>query len=225
MTVINWISDKYIEVFGAITGIVYVFLEIRQNIWLWPVGVITSSVYIWVFFTGKFYADMSLQCYYLVISIIGWYWWSEGRGQGDVSSTSHEIKQISVTHITRKTAITLSMVFVLLYTGLWFFLDRLTDSPVKEWDSFITSLSIIATWMLARKIYEHWYLWIIVNFASVVIFVVRGLYPTVVLYAVYGIMSFAGLWEWSKTIRQPLQEKLSPEHSDPGKEKNKKNYD
>jgi len=224
----EWFSNKYIEVFGAITGIVYVFLEIRQNIWLWPVGVITSSVYIWVFFTGKFYADMSLQCYYLVISIIGWYWWqrdtglrAQSTGLSDVSSTSPEVKKLSVTHISIKTAIILSLVFVILYAGLWFFLDRLTDSPVKEWDSFITSLSIIATWMLARKIYEHWYLWIIVNFASVVIFTIRGLYPTVVLYAVYGIMSFAGLWEWSKTIRQPLPEKLSPEHSRTGKEKKK----
>jgi len=57
-----------------------VILEIRQNIWLWPVGIITSAVYIWVFFTGKLYADMGLQGYYLVISVIGWYWWLKGSG-------------------------------------------------------------------------------------------------------------------------------------------------
>ena len=56
----------------------YVFLEIRQTIWLWPVGIITSAVYIWVFFTSKFYADMSLQGYYLLISFMGWYWWIKG---------------------------------------------------------------------------------------------------------------------------------------------------
>ena len=72
----DWLSNNYIEVFGAITGIIYVFLEIRQTIWLWPVGIITSAVYIWVFFTSKFYADMSLQGYYLVISCLGWYWWA-----------------------------------------------------------------------------------------------------------------------------------------------------
>ena len=58
---------------------VYVFLEIRQNIWLWPCGIVTSAVYIWVFFKGKLYADMSLQCYYLGISCLGWYWWVMGR--------------------------------------------------------------------------------------------------------------------------------------------------
>ena len=82
MIVSDWISNNYIEIFGAVTGIVYVFLEIRQTIWLWPVGIITSAVYIWVFFTSKFYADMSLQGYYLVISIFGWYWWTRGMNGG-----------------------------------------------------------------------------------------------------------------------------------------------
>src|SRR5450759_1534111 len=80
MNMSDWISSHYIEVFGAVTGIIYVILEIRQNIWLWPVGIVTSAVYIWIFFTCKFYADMSLQGYYLVISVMGWYWWRRGTG-------------------------------------------------------------------------------------------------------------------------------------------------
>jgi nicotinamide mononucleotide transporter len=83
---------------------------------------------------------------------------------------------------------------------MWLTLDHLTDSPVPGWDAFITSLSIIATWMLARKIYEHWFLWIIVNGVAVILFLSRGLYPTVVLYAVYFTMSFIGLKEWRKTL-------------------------
>jgi len=82
MQIVQWISNNYIEIFGALTGVLYVFLEIRQNLWLWPVGIITSAVYIIVFFTGKLYADMSLQGYYLMISVIGWYWWTKGSGQG-----------------------------------------------------------------------------------------------------------------------------------------------
>ncbi len=75
MGFIYWISQNYIEVFGAVAGIVYVFLEIKQNPLLWPVGIVTSGVYIYVFFTGKLYADMGLQTYYVVISFLGWYWW------------------------------------------------------------------------------------------------------------------------------------------------------
>lgn len=211
----NWLSDNYIEVFGALTGIIYVFLEIRQTIWLWPVGIITSAVYIWVFFAGKLYADMSLQAYYLVISILGWYWWqrgagrrAQGRGQGaeDTSGTKglrdEETEELVVTRLKLKTGVLLAIVFVILYILMWVVLSNFTDSPVPGWDAFITSLSIIATWMLARKIYEHWFLWIVVNLVASILFLTRGLYPTVVLYAVYCTMSFAGLKAWKKSISQ-----------------------
>jgi nicotinamide mononucleotide transporter len=230
MIISDWISNNYIEIFGAVTGIIYVFLEIRQTIWLWPVGIITSAVYIWVFLTSKFYADMSLQGYYLVISCFGWYWWArharykvssevpakeEGTGQmakGEECKTEEETgsrgegekTELQVTRLKLKTGLVLACVFVLLYITMWLVLTRLTDSPVPMRDSFITSLSIIATWMLARKIYEHWYLWIVVNFVSAILFLTRGLYPTVILYVVYGVMSFAGLIEWKKTIPNPL---------------------
>jgi nicotinamide mononucleotide transporter len=207
MIVSSWLSNNYIEVFGAVTGIIYVFLEIRQTIWLWPVGIITSAVYIWVFFTSKFYADMSLQGYYLVISILGWYWWAKGTGQSAQGTRNNEAGEenetLQVTRLKLRTGVILSVVFILIYAIMWLVLTRLTDSPVPVRDSFITSLSIVATWMLARKIYEHWFLWIVVNFVSAVLFLTRGLYPTVILYIVYGIMSFAGLVAWKKTIPHP----------------------
>ena len=204
----NWIATNYIEIFGAVAGIIYVFLEIKQNIWLWPVGIVTSAVYIYVFFTGKLYADMSLQGYYLAISLAGWYWWLRGSGrraQGEeLRAKSRKAKEhrdeetegLKVTRLTLITGIILAIVFVVLYGLMWFVLDGLTDSPVPQWDSFITSLSIVATWMLARKIYEHWFLWIIVNTTAAILFFTRGLFPTVVLYFIYLVMSFAGLKAW-----------------------------
>ena len=214
MTIYAWLSDNYIEIFGAVAGIVYVFLEIRQTIWLWPVGIITSAVYIWVFFSSKFYADMSLQVYYLGISFLGWYWWSRRKNgrmgerekgrQNDSEADGlrdKETERLVVTRLKLKTGVFLAIVFVILYSIMWVVLSNFTDSPVPAWDAFITSLSIVATWMLARKIYEHWFLWIVVNFVSAVIFMIKGLYPTVILYIVYGVMSFAGLVEWEKTIR------------------------
>jgi nicotinamide mononucleotide transporter len=213
MDIFNWISNNYIEVFGAVTGILYVFLEIKQNLWLWPIGIITSAVYTWVFFTGKLYADTSLQGYYLVISVLGWYWWirkKSGR-MGDRSGTEipqsgrekgrkGETERLKVTRIDLKTGIVLAAVLCALYFILWFVLSHLTDSPVPAADSFITSLSIVATWMLARKIYEHWYLWIVVDAFASVLFITRHLYPTVILYIVYCAMSFAGLIEWKKSL-------------------------
>jgi nicotinamide mononucleotide transporter len=224
--IINWISNNYIELFGAITGIIYVFLEIRQNLWLWPVGIATSAVYIYVFFTGKLYADMSLQVYYLIISILGWYWWVKGSGhraQGagpkadngnddDINGLPslegqgvgfQDSESLIVTRVSRKISILLTATFILLFITMWLILDHLTDSPVPGWDAFITSLSIIATWMLARKYIEHWYLWMLVNAVAMVLFLSRGLYPTMALYTVYFTMSFFGLKEWKKSLHHP----------------------
>jgi len=222
MIVSDWISNNYIEVFGAVAGIIYVFLEIRQKIWLWPVGIVTSAVYVWVFFTSKLYADMTLQGYYLVISVIGWYWWGRGEGakgrKGEGAKSEGERgrmgewekgrkgdgekrEELPVTRLKFRTGVILAIVFVLLFSGMWLILATLTDSPIPVRDSFVTSLSVIATWMLARKIFEHWYLWIVVNFVSALLFLTRGLYPTVILYLVYGVMSFVGLIEWKKTMK------------------------
>jgi len=203
----NWLTNNSIENFGAITGILYVILEVRQKTWLWPVGIVTSAIYIWVFFNGKLYADMSLQVYYVIISILGWYWWARGgrgegekgrRGDGDVKD--HITITLQVTRIKSKLAIKLAVILIVIYTGIYLALSEFTDSPVPGWDAFITSLSIIGTWMLARKIYEHWYLWIIVNAVSILLFLTRGLYPTAGLYVVYLLMCFIGLYQWRKSI-------------------------
>ncbi len=212
----DWLANNYIELFGAITGVIYVIFEIRQIIWLWPLGIITSGVYILVFFSSKFYADMSLQIYYLVISVLGWYWWMKGarrkaRGEreGEKATNGTKIDRkgevekggLKVTRLRKKTGLILLLSFGILYIILWYLLSHFTDSPVPEWDSFLTSLSIIATWMLARKIIEHWYLWIVVNSVSSFVFYIKGLYPTVGLYIIYLLMSFAGLREWQRSLR------------------------
>jgi nicotinamide mononucleotide transporter len=79
-------SDLSIEILGAITGLIYLLFSIKQNIWLWPWGIITSLLYVFVFYRSKFYADMSLQVYYLGISIYGWYFWLAGKRKGKVMS-------------------------------------------------------------------------------------------------------------------------------------------
>ncbi len=197
----DWLLNHWIEIFGVASGIIYVILEIRQKLWLWPVGIITSAVYIWIFFTGKLYADMSLQVYYLVISCVGWYWWIRGAGRRGEEERGREGEGgLRVTRLKLRTGLTLGGVFIVIYTGIWLFLTRLTDSPVPVWDAFITSMSVVATWMLARKIYEHWFLWLIVNSVSVLLFIIKGLYPTVILYMIYFLMSFAGLKEWKKSM-------------------------
>lgn len=200
----DWLSNHYIEVFGALTGILYVILEIRQSIWLWPLGLITSSVYIWVFFSSKFYADMGLQTYYVIISIYGWYWWLKG------GEKKYDKEVLPVTGISKRLAIILAAVFILLFALIWIILVSWTDSPLPLGDAFTTALSIVATWMLARKIIEHWILWVVADLVSMALYIYKGLYPTVVLFAVYTVMAVIGYYEWRKTmLSSPGSESLT----------------
>lgn len=204
----NWLFEHYIEIFGAITGIIYVFLEIKRNIWLWPLGILTSAVYIYVFYQSKFYADMGLQWYYLFISIYGWIIWTRGerRTTNETMPAGRRERQaaksdaLKISNIKPVPAFSLGLITLLLFGGIWFVLARFTDSPVPMWDAFTTALSITATWMLARKIIEHWYLWMIVNVVSIGLYIYKGLYPTVILFIVYALMAFVGYREWRKNL-------------------------
>src|SRR5665647_2682870 len=177
---IKWLSGNYIELLGAILGIAYVFFSIRQNILTWPVGLLTSILYIWVFFDSKLYADMGLQMYYVVISIYGWYEWVKGK-----SSISESKEVLKISRLSMNMGLILALASLVIFMLMWVILKNYTDSPVPFADSLATSLSIVATWMLARKILEHWLVWIFVDAFSIGLFWYKDLHPTVILFAVY----------------------------------------
>jgi len=196
--VTDWIAENIVEIFGAVTGIAYVILEIKRNILLWPLGIITSAVYIYVFGHNGFYANMGLQGYYLVISIYGWYRWRRHQ-QGAQGGEQSDVKRID-----RVTATWCILVAAALWAGLWLLLDRATDSPVPLWDGLITSLSVVATWMLTRKYLEQWYVWIVANAIAVVVYLVMGMYPTAVLFMVYFGMAIVGVRAWSRQFQSAV---------------------
>lgn len=191
---IKWLSGNYIELLGAILGIIYVFFSIRQNIFTWPVGLLTSVLYVVVFFNSKLYADMGLQMYYVVISIYGWYEWLRGN-------SSDGKKVLKVSRLSLNLGLVLLLVSFLIFLLMWYVLKKYTDSPVPFADSLATSLSIVATWMLARKILEHWLVWVFVDAFSIGLFWYKDLHPTVILFVVYTGMAVVGYREWRKEIK------------------------
>ncbi len=154
---IGWFSSNYIEVLGVITGLAYLYFSVRQIIWLWPFGIISSALFILIFFNSKFYADMGLQVYYLGVSIYGWIYWSRGGVDRDEKST------LPVRRIAGQTAVYLSGTGILIFMGIVYILKTFTDSDVPWGDGFTTAGSIVATWMLARKLLEHWLVWIVID--------------------------------------------------------------
>jgi len=194
MMIIKWLLTNYIEVLGAISGLIYLYFSIRQIIWLWPLGIVTSVLYVFVFFKARFYADMSLQVYYFFISIYGWYHWLYGSGK------KNRDDQIPVAGISLKMWLILVAISLVLTVISGYVLDNYTDSPMPYLDAFTTSASIVATWMLARKIIENWLFWIVIDAVSTGMYIYKGLYPTVILFLVYTFMAFIGYRQWKQDL-------------------------
>jgi nicotinamide mononucleotide transporter len=136
---------------------------------------------------------MSLQVYYVFVSIYGWYHWQYGS-----KSKKEDDLKISKTNI--KTAFYLFIITGLLFVFIAYILVNFTDSTVPYWDSFTTAASFVATWMLARKMIEHWIIWIIVDAISLGLYLYKGLYPTVILFAVYTLLAVFGYIEWKRKM-------------------------
>lgn len=200
MEVRNWIAENWLEVFGAVTSLGYLYLEIKQKPQMWILGFICSLVYVFVFFRAKIYADMSLNVYYVIISVYGFILWQRERlGKiGKKSEKDMAADEISFSDLSWKSGLVLFFITVLLYVLMVYVLKNYTDSPVPYRDSLVTALSITATWMLAKKIIQHWFIWIFVNFFSVYLFYTRELYPTAILFVFYGALSVVGYLNWKK---------------------------
>jgi len=188
---VQWFIENWIEIVAVTTGLAYIFLSIKQNIWCWMFGIVSSAMYLFVFFDSKIYADMILQAYYVIMGIYGWIHWARIDNSGDKNA-------LPVLRLNKKELFVLSGVSVFLFIIIAQFLICFTDSPVPYIDAFTTSLSFTATWMLARKILEHWIIWVIVNAVSVGLYFYRGLYVTIILFVVLTIMAVIGYFEWKK---------------------------
>lgn len=192
---IEWITLNWIEIIAVISGLAYIFLSIKQNIWCWLFGIISSVLYLYLCYEYKIYADMSLQAYYVVMGVYGWIHWARvdsGNAKSMVVVSSLSKKQILITGL-----ITLFLFFLIAQ-----FLIAFTDSPVPYVDAFTTSMSFTATWLLTRKVMEHWLMWIVVNIVSIGLYYYRGLYPTIILFAVLAVMAVFGYIEWKKEWKQ-----------------------
>lgn len=185
--------EHWLEYFGVLTGLTYLVLEIMQHRAMWVVGFVTSLVYVFVFFFSKFYADMSLNVYYVGISVYGFWQWKR-----ESAAESGGAAELVYRHLTWRCLSGLAGVTVVLFGGMFWVLSRFTDSPVPAGDAFTTALGVTATWMLAKRILEHWWVWVAVNLVSAVLYYYRGLYPTCFLFVCYGVLAVAGWINWKK---------------------------
>ncbi len=195
----DWVLVNYIELLATVSGLLYIYFSVKQNILLWLFGIISSALYIYVYFSAKFYADMSLQFYYLVISFYGWYFWIFGKTKNS--------QTLKISRTNKKTALVL-LALTILFFGIYVFILKFTDTDVIYWDSFTTAAGITATWMLVKKKIEQWIIWVIVDFVSIILYVYKELYITAILFVVYTILAVVGYYQWKKDLDIEVQKQI-----------------
>ena len=179
-----------IEIVGFITGVLGIYLTLKEKIWCFPIGIINVLLSMVLFFSQNLYADALQQIVYLILLIYGWLKW--------FSNTKDKEIKISKLYIREIVFLLIIACFTSLLLG--YILAQYTDASFPWLDSSATSISFVAQWIIAKKKIENWIFWMIVNITYIGIYLNKNLYLYSLLFLVYFILAIWGYLEWKKQL-------------------------
>lgn len=185
---------EWTEIAGALTGFLYVILEIKQKRAMWIVGALSAMLYMAVFFGSALYAAGALQIYYLVVSAYGWQKWG-GSGGADLN------REVTIRLAPQKAAFSAAVAGA-GFLIICYILSEYADDPYPATDALVGSLSMLATYWVSGKHIENWLLWIVADIIAAVLFFSQELYATTALYVIYSVAAAAGYLHWRKFPRE-----------------------
>jgi nicotinamide mononucleotide transporter len=185
-------ETSYIEITGALAGIICVILTTKENIWCWPTGIISVVLYGVFYYNLTFYASMYLQGIFFLFCIHGWYQWL----YGGENKTKLKISYTKKIHVIIILAITL-----LVFIPMGFFFDKKSDDELPYLDSLLFSLSISAQWMMNQKLLENWLVWIVIDIIYAVMHFQRHHYPSFLMYGAFIVSATFGYYLWKKSLQ------------------------
>jgi nicotinamide mononucleotide transporter len=182
-----------LEVIAVVSAIAYLLLAIRQNIWCWLCAGVSTAIYVYLFYAAKLYMESALNLFYFGMAIYGWAVWYLGRS-GD------EELPVSVWKPGVHAVAVVVIVAVSLQSG--YLLDTYSDAAYPYVDSMTTFGAIWATFLVARKVLENWWYWLVIDAASIAIYWSRDLQLTALLFVVYVVMIPFGMIAWRRSWRE-----------------------
>ena len=194
MTVCLWLTEhgsSCLEAVAVIFGIISVYLGTRANIWSWPTALVNVALFFALFLESGLYSDTGLQVVYFVLSLYGWYEWL----YGGVGRTA-----ITVTRTSRRTWTVLAGIGVVVWALLGTITSRLPGTALPYVDAATTTVSLLAQWMMTRKLIENWLIWIAVDVVYVGMFIYKGLYLTAFNYGIYLVLAVMGYFAWKRSL-------------------------
>jgi nicotinamide mononucleotide transporter len=187
-TAVTWL-----ELIAFVLALANITCNVFEIHWGWPLTVIASLLYVWLFYASKLYGEAAVNVFFAVAALWGWWQWL--RGHRGASLAPLRIARLDRTRFA---------LYLIAWACLWIvfasLLAGITDSDVPWADGFVTAGSVVGTVLLGRKFIENWPLWLVVNAASVALFAYKGLHLTVLLYAIFFGLAIWGWIGWSRRI-------------------------
>ncbi|GGZ18802.1 nicotinamide mononucleotide transporter [Echinicola pacifica] len=199
---IQWVLEElhagllqvtWLEGMAVIFGVLSVYFSIKENILVYPTGIISTLIYVYICLQVKLYADMGINAYYFSMSIYGWYIWThpkEGRSS------------LPVTWLKPSGWLVAIGLMAISYGTLYYVLAHFTDSDVPYWDSFTTSSAFVGMYLMAKKKVENWIAWIITDLVSVPLYFYKGLVLTSFQFLFFTVLATIGLIAWMKSAKK-----------------------
>ncbi len=186
------------EFVAVVFGIASVFFSKKENIWVYPVGLVSTIIYIEISFKGNLFGEASVNIYYTIMSIYGWILWGKKDAQ-----------QHFVVHISKSTAkewrIQLGIFagfYIIIYACLYWLKQNFAPGAIPWADAFASATAYTGMWLMAKKKVESWIWWILTNAASIPLYFAKGYVFTSVQYVVLLVLAVAGLIEWTNREKQ-----------------------
>ena len=182
-----------LEIFAVVMAVAYLLLAIRQNIWCWLCAGISTAIYVWLTFVAKLYMDTALQVFYFAMAAYGWYVWTTGRRDG------HE-KPVVVWPVSTH-AIAVALICA-VGAANGYLLDTRTDAAFPYLDALTTWAAVWATFLVARKVLENWWYWLVIDAVYVFLYWSRDLKWTAGLFIFYILLVPIGIASWTRSYRE-----------------------
>ncbi|MEP6547758.1 MAG: nicotinamide riboside transporter PnuC [Gammaproteobacteria bacterium] len=185
-----WRDTSWIEIVAAVLAVAYLVLAIRQRLECWAAAFVSSCLYVWVLFAAHLYMESVLNAFYAAMAVYGFWHWQQGS-----DGTALAVCRWPV---SRHLAGFVSVICLSLIS--WYFLRRFTPAAWPFVDSMVTWSSVFATFLVARKVYENWHWWLIIDSLSLCLYFNRRLYLTMLLFALYLVLIGIGMRQWRRTL-------------------------
>jgi nicotinamide mononucleotide transporter len=198
----NIIDSSWLEIVAASFGLISVWYAKKANILVYPTGIVSVLIYVYICFNSQLYADMGINFYYFIFSVYGWIMWSkkdENREEKPVSFCDKKNCTVSVLifAVSIVVIITLLKIFKAGDIHYW-------STGIPYIDTFTTSVFILGMWLMALKKVENWIFWIIGDVVSVPLYFYKGLVFTSLQFFVFLILAVLGYLEWRKLAKKEL---------------------